>query len=170
MKITIIKADNFVSVDGQQKEMDLTFLPDDFHALQFDGQNGSVESTDIDKCQSFDSITKWEGWQTFEKKLASATDFIPLEVEESIEEEFEPYVRTEEEIWQDFILLRNRRLEETDFVIIRAYENNLTIDTAISKYRQELRDLPSTVEAGQISKPKTEADLESFSWPIKPQL
>ena len=57
MQITIIKEDNFVSIDGVQKEMDCSFLPDDFHALQFDGSKGSVESSDNQATLTYEQLT-----------------------------------------------------------------------------------------------------------------
>lgn len=43
MRVTIIRDDNTVSVDGEGYAVDCTGLPADFHALQWDGTSGEVE-------------------------------------------------------------------------------------------------------------------------------
>ena len=43
MRVTIIRDDNTVSVDGEGYGVDCTPLPADFHALQWDGTSGEVE-------------------------------------------------------------------------------------------------------------------------------
>lgn len=43
MRLTIIKNDNTVYINGVAKYVDCSDLPEDFHALQWDGNNGLVE-------------------------------------------------------------------------------------------------------------------------------
>lgn len=43
MRVTIIKDDNTVTVNGEAHTVDLSALPADFHALQWDGARGEVE-------------------------------------------------------------------------------------------------------------------------------
>jgi hypothetical protein len=43
MRVTIIRDDNFVSVDGEGYKVDCSSLPADFHALQWTGATGEVE-------------------------------------------------------------------------------------------------------------------------------
>lgn len=43
MRVTIIRDDNTVLVDGEGYTVDCTPLPADFHALQWDGTSGEVE-------------------------------------------------------------------------------------------------------------------------------
>lgn len=43
MRVTIIRDDNKVVVDGEGYTVDCTALPVDFHALQWDGTSGEVE-------------------------------------------------------------------------------------------------------------------------------
>lgn len=45
MKLTIIKEDNAVIVDGERHTVDCSDLPADFHALQWDGAYGEIEYT-----------------------------------------------------------------------------------------------------------------------------
>ena len=43
MRVTIIKDDNSVTVDGVGYRVDCSSLPADFHALQWDGDKGQIE-------------------------------------------------------------------------------------------------------------------------------
>lgn len=43
MRVTIIKDDNAVIVNGERHTVACTDLPADFHALQWDGTSGEVE-------------------------------------------------------------------------------------------------------------------------------
>jgi hypothetical protein len=43
MRITIIKDDNTVGIDGEFHTVDCSTLPADFHALQWSGVRGEVE-------------------------------------------------------------------------------------------------------------------------------
>jgi NAD-dependent SIR2 family protein deacetylase len=52
MRLTIVKDDNLVQVDGEGHTVDCSALPEDFHALQWDGAAGEVEykPTRCDHC------------------------------------------------------------------------------------------------------------------------
>lgn len=43
MRVSIIKDNNTVNVDGEAYAVDCTGLPVDFHALQWDGTSGEIE-------------------------------------------------------------------------------------------------------------------------------
>ena len=187
MQVTIIKSDNFVSIDGVQKEIDLSFLPDDFHALQFDGSKGSVESSDIDKCEKFDAITNWSGWSEFDakakaaKNAPTAADFDENIPEEdmflSSDSESEPDDPPEPLVFDDAQMLniirseRGTRLLSSDIEIIKLVEAGQGIPDDIKRYRQELRDVPNKIENGQLPKPVWNAEeqvVEFNSWPVSP--
>jgi len=51
MRLTIIKEDNAVYIDGIAKEIDCSDLPSDFHALQWDGSSGWIEFVNNYKLQ-----------------------------------------------------------------------------------------------------------------------
>ena len=46
MRLTIIKEDNMVYVDRVAKHVDCSDLPEDLHALQWDGESGWIEFVD----------------------------------------------------------------------------------------------------------------------------
>jgi hypothetical protein len=43
MRVTIIRDDNTVVVDGERQTVDCSSLPADVHALQWDGARGEIE-------------------------------------------------------------------------------------------------------------------------------
>ncbi len=43
MRISIVKDNNAVTVDGERHTVDLSTLPANFHALQWDGTEGEIE-------------------------------------------------------------------------------------------------------------------------------
>lgn len=57
MRVTIIKDDNVVVVDGKAYGVDCSDLPAGFHALQWDGTEGEVEYG-INRCDHCGARTK----------------------------------------------------------------------------------------------------------------
>lgn len=53
---------------------------------------------------------------------------------------------------------RNKRLADTDWVILRNLETNEPVPESWLTYRQALRDLPSVVK-----------DYDNIDWPVKPE-
>ena len=47
MRLTIVKDDNTVIVDGERHAVDLSDLSADFHALQWAGEDGEVEYASV---------------------------------------------------------------------------------------------------------------------------
>lgn len=43
MRVTIIRDDSAVVVDGERHQVDVSALPADVHAIQWDGVNGEIE-------------------------------------------------------------------------------------------------------------------------------
>lgn len=170
MRITIIKEDNFVSIDGVLKEMNLSFLPDDFHALQFNGNKGFVESSDIDKCTNLSAIADWSSWTEFDSKLKVAKDKInPVDIAK-VEPEPEPETNfSDEEVMSIFRENRNFLLQESDIYVLRKIELGQQVNQELIEYRQALRDLPQKVESGSIQKPIfQDNDIVFNNWPVKP--
>ena len=58
MKLTIIKEDNQVGIDGLFFEIDLSSLPDNIRAVQWNGQTGHEELIDGENVK-LKSITKY---------------------------------------------------------------------------------------------------------------
>tara|TARA_A200000159_G_scaffold19521_1_gene16104 strand:- start:249 stop:689 length:441 start_codon:yes stop_codon:yes gene_type:complete len=60
--------------------------------------------------------------------------------------------------WSGIRHERNELLSETDYIVLRAYENGTAVPTEWATYRQALRDLPST-----------STDFNSVAWPTRPE-
>lgn len=63
MRLTIIKNDNTVYIDGVPKYVDCSSLPADFHALQWEGESGLVEF--VKNYKSAEEITDLTPYQSF---------------------------------------------------------------------------------------------------------
>jgi len=61
---------------------------------------------------------------------------------------------------------RDRRLKEVDWVVTKAYSQNVPLSTEWANYMQGLRDLPSTATPALTA--SYDLDLSSVSWPVKP--
>jgi hypothetical protein len=82
------------------------------------------------------------------------TDFTQDEIDEYTERK-----------WVNLRAQRNIFLSDTDWVITRAVEENLTVSSEVTSYRQQLRDLTSTIEN------ILEFDLtDDALWPSKPEV
>lgn len=60
MRLTIIRGDNTVIVDGRALSVDLSGLPDNLHAVQWDGLAGHVEYNDGTPNEKLEAITAWQ--------------------------------------------------------------------------------------------------------------
>jgi hypothetical protein len=118
--------------------------------------DGGIEISDDDlKNQTKNEIEDWE--EVDEKTLRvtyTLTDFTAEEVAEY-----------EEQKWIKLRNNRNRLLQETDWVLAKAYEQNLVLSIEFTSYRQELRDFPETIE--NILEFKIDDDT---LWPTKPEV
>ncbi len=63
MRLTIIKEDNMVYVDKVAKEVDCSDLPQDFHALQWNGESGWIEF--VNNYKAPEQITSIEAYQKY---------------------------------------------------------------------------------------------------------
>mgnify|MGYP003127190821 CR=1 FL=1 len=62
-----------------------------------------------------------------------------------------------EKTWSDLRKKRDRLIAETDWEIVKHKELGTDIPTALTTYRQDLRDLPANT-----------SDPSNPSWPVKP--
>jgi hypothetical protein len=63
MLLTIIKEDNRVYVDRVSRQVDCSDLPEDFHALQWDGSSGWIEF--VNNYKAPEQITTIEPYQKY---------------------------------------------------------------------------------------------------------
>ena len=63
---------------------------------------------------------------------------------------------------------RNRRLQESDVILLKGLEDGRTISEEVKTYRQALRDFPSTItDITTIDGPTTRVEDDAI-WPSKP--
>ena len=80
------------------------------------------------------------------------------------EEEVAEYT---EQQWKQLRMIRDDLLRETDWVIVRAMEENLIVSSQVTAYRQALRDFPETIE----NILEFEVEFGNFTlWPIRPEV
>jgi hypothetical protein len=65
------------------------------------------------------------------------------------------------EAWEAFRTERNKRLSETDWIVIKYQELGQPIPEEWVEYRQKLRDLPNTITNEELLN-------NTFKWPEKP--
>ena len=71
MRVTIIRNDNAVYVDGKPHQVDCSALPADFHALQWDGVAGEIEYAAV-RCSHCLAVSK--------KPNEVTADFSPYQI------------------------------------------------------------------------------------------
>ena len=73
------------------------------------------------------------------------------------------YVMSDEERNQEanqiLTYIRNKRLEDTDVLVLRAYETGKAVSKKIQKYREELREIPNKIREGSFSKPSLKSEI-----------
>lgn len=97
-------------------------------------------------------------WEQLDEKTVKVTytiiDFTQDEVDQYLEKK-----------WNNVRTRRDELLSKTDWIITRAYEENLIVSQEVTLYRQQLRDFPQTI-----------ANILEFNinddsmWPIKPEV
>jgi hypothetical protein len=78
------------------------------------------------------------------------------------QEEIDEYAR---EKWTTLRGSRDVLLSNTDWIITRALEENITVSSEVTSYRQQLRDFPSTI----VNILEFDVNNETL-WPIKPTI
>lgn len=77
MKVTIIKNDSVVLVDGRAIKVDLSDFPANVHAVQFDGANGHVEYNDGKANTTLKNLETFQTWVDRWTALRDAEDAPP---------------------------------------------------------------------------------------------
>lgn len=99
-----------------------------------------------------------EDWEEFDEKTLKVT----YTITDFTQEEIDAYA---EQKWQRLRGKRDNLLRETDWIIVRANEENLNVSSQIISYRNQLRDFPEMIT--DILEFKIEDDT---LWPAKPEV
>ena len=99
-----------------------------------------------------------EEWEEIDERNVRVTYTLVDFTEEEVAE-------FEEQKWERLRIKRDGLLSQTDWVIVRAMEENLTVSSQVTEYRQELRDFPESIEN------ILEFDVDDDTlWPTEPEV
>lgn len=76
MRITIVRDDNLIIIDGRALSVDLSDLPTDLHAVQWSGDSGHVERQGLPN-QAISSLGDFQTWISRWNDAAAALDAPP---------------------------------------------------------------------------------------------
>jgi hypothetical protein len=152
MKLTIIRDMGLVHIDGRgHDELDLSSVPAEVHAIQWDGLNGEIEyvSNDVPN----DSITSLPSWAQAIADDRKAVIDAEVVAEEKAEADRIAYENSTEGKADMARAKRDQLLAEVDW----SAGSDVVMSDAMKTYRQALRDVPQ-----QTGFP------ENIEWPTKP--
>ena len=98
-----------------------------------------------------------EDWEEVDEKTLRVT----YTLTDFTQEEVDVYA---EEKWQRLRNKRDNLIQQTDWILTRAFEENLVVSSEVTSYRQELRDFPETIEDILTFK------IDDTLWPAKPEV
>ena len=157
MRLTIIVPDKSIGIDGQfilEIQQDLSWIPSNVHAVQWDGEKGHVEFNDGSSNQTINDLGIYEkAIETFNNEKQRIAD------EQKAREEAREAAR---DYWAELRSLRDQKLEKCDWT--QGNDSPLSEEqkNAWKVYREQLRDLPAN-----ITDPKTLVnDMNNPQWPI----
>ena len=148
-------AENIANVDDEY------LFQNEGWKLIIDDEGPVILDTDL-KHKTRNEIVDWEeqeGGKTI-KVTYTLVDFTEEEVAEYTEQK-----------WERLRGMRDNRLQQTDWVIVRAMEENLVVSTEVTAYRQALRDFPETIEnILEFEIQSGNAFRNDALWPIEPEV
>jgi hypothetical protein len=159
VRITIITEDKAIGIDGQFLigiEEDMSWIPNDVHAVQWYHDHGEVEYVDTRPNLQIESLGIYsKAITTFEYELRSRKQ---KEIDEELQFEL-----TRDYSWE-LRNIRNTMLKDSDWVFLPDSPIKTEDLEAWITYRQLLRDFPDTIED---PKPYVN-DLSRKTWPQPP--
>ena len=155
MKLTIIPEDKLVVKDDYGiGNLDMSSIPTDVWAVQWDGTKGTVEKNDLSLTEISD--------------ITAYNDLVALYDAEYVKEPHPGYVApaiTTERYLKELRDNRNGRLFESDWTLLSDAQLSTTKLNEWKTYRQTLRDLPTNVAEADY---KNYWDIEADVWPTRP--
>lgn len=144
-RVTVVPADRLVIVDGQALTFEFS-APERMHALQWDGKQGHIEwdgsgheppRNELLTADSYaDRIAPYvKLWKEEKARLEQAA----AEAEAARLAEYNSEAARFERLRAE----RDRRLAETDYLLMPDYPLSEGQRTVLQSYRQSLRDLPA---------------------------
>lgn len=148
MRLTIIRDDNFVAVDGvTTNDADVSWLPEDVHALQWYEDHGYIEYKTRGRLN--EEITDLG---IFSQAITSFNDAKERENQKRLERE------ASFDYWKLFKARRTNLLEVCDWITLPDAPLTEAEKQEWIQYRQKLRDLPGIT-----------TDPKNADWPEPPE-
>lgn len=157
MRLTIIPDDKSIGINGYfytNIQEDLSWIPDNIHAVQWYDTWGEIEYTDGSPNEKIEELGIFQQavdlYEDIERKVKEEEE--KLEIERELARDY----------WEELRDIRNSLLSNSDWTQSR--DVILSNDEDWKIYRQSLRDLPEN-----ITDPKVLVLDETHSdWPTKP--
>ena len=162
MRLTIIVPDKTIGVDGffySNIEQDLSWIPSNVHAVQWNETHGEIEFNDGSPNEIIEDLGIYSQAEIdFNNEVRRIQEY---------EEAMLLAAEAVYDWWSDFRKIRNQKLYDSDWTQIPGDDNPLTEEKKEEwrTYRQALRDIPDSVTD---PKPYVK-DLEYEGWPSRPQ-
>jgi hypothetical protein len=155
MRLTIIPGDKAIGIGGEfllKIQEDLSWIPSNIHAVQWNGESGHIEYKDETPNELINDLGIYEqAIDTYNNEKQRIED-------QKIAKE------AERDYWEELRSLRDQKLTECDWTQIPDAPLTQEQKTTWATYRQQLRDLPKN-----ITDPKVLVNDSSDSgWPIEP--
>jgi len=162
MRVTIVREDNFICIDGVKKNVDLSFLSSDIHAIQYNNGIGFIESLTPDEGGEIKKETEIPEWSKIQEVFKSA---------EEIDPPTENALPNNEELMELLRAERDFKLQQSDVLILKSFEAGETVSPAIKAYREALREIPNKVMAKKLPMPTWDNNTMNLifeNWPSSP--
>ena len=152
MRITIIPSDKTIGIDGDfllSIQQDISWVPENIHAVQWYNTWGEVEYTDDSPNERIEELGIYQ-----QAVIDFNNELKRIEDEQKAQEEA---IEASRDYWEELRSLRNQKLTQSDWTQVS--DAPFTEEQKISwqSYRQALRDLPENTE-----------DPKNPVWPVAP--
>lgn len=159
MRLTIVPVDKIIGIDGEflrKIEQDISWIPENVHAVQWYDTWGEVEYTDGSSNERIEELG------IYEQAIVDFNNELQRIEDEIIAEELA--AEAARDYWEELRTLRNKRLTQSDWTQVSDAPLTESEKTTWQTYRQQLRDLPEN-----ITEPKPLVlDPNHPSWPAIP--
>lgn len=141
MRITIIPSDKSIGINGEfllKIEQDISWIPENVHAVQWYDNWGEVEYRDGSPNERIEELG------IYEQAIVDFNNEIQRIDNEKIAEELA--AEAARDYWEELRDLRNGRLTQSDWTQVSDAPLTEVQKTSWQTYRQQLRDLPENTE------------------------
>jgi hypothetical protein len=152
MRITIVPSDKTIGIDGDfllSIQQDMSWVPENIHAVQWYDTRGEVEYTDGSPNERIEELGIYQ-----QAVIDFNNELKRIEDEQKAREEA---IEASRDYWEELRSLRNRKLTQSDWTQVSDAPFAEEQKVSWQSYRQALRDLPENTE-----------DPKNPVWPVAP--